>query len=105
VLIGFADEDMPMDCAPVKGGVLRSFLTTAGEVMAFLGRFLLRDFCFDPFSRAVEFNMFWEADWLFLFGVRGGVVGWVGAIDVNVSMLLLGWEFCACACMLRWCGF
>jgi hypothetical protein len=58
VLIGFADEDMPTDCAPVNGGVLRSFLTIAGEVMTFWGRFLPRAFCFDPFPRTFEFAVF-----------------------------------------------
>jgi hypothetical protein len=79
-MMGFADEDAPADCAPapVRGGVLRIFLATAGDVMTFLGRFLLRFFCFDPFSGAAEFDVFWYEERLFLLGVRGGVVGCAG---------------------------
>jgi hypothetical protein len=57
--IGFADDGMPADWAPVKGGVLWSLRAMAGEVMTFLD-LLLRGFCFDPVSGAVGFVLLWE---------------------------------------------
>lgn len=79
MLIGFADEGIPADWPPVKGGVFRSFLEAAGDVITFFGRFLLRDLCFEPVSGAAELDVICEADWLSLRGVRGGVVGcWKG---------------------------
>jgi hypothetical protein len=66
---------MPPDPAPVKGGVLRRFLVTAGDVITLFGRFLFRDFCFDPFSWPTEFVDRFCEGWSVLRGVLGGVVG------------------------------
>ncbi len=51
-------EGSPAESGPAIGGVLRSFLLGAGDVTTFFGRFLFRDFCFDPVSGAPELAKF-----------------------------------------------
>ena len=66
--IGFAEDGISPDGAPVNGGVLQPVRAAAGDVRTFLYRFLLRDFCLDP----VSVVRIWEG-WSFLRGVLGGV--------------------------------